>query len=421
MTIRACNHFVNGLHSVQYVEQLLPSKIAITSADDVERVLMFSSRMYKRGVAAAVLVVASLALAACSTGSSASTSSSGSSGNLSYLKAYETRITAAEKPLKYDGPTDTKKAPKKFFIGAVSCSYSVAGCKSGGLTFDAVAKVLGWKSTNIIVNDPSGYPQAVETLLNEGVQAIYLGGVTTNVIPEAMKEAKAKGIPVVSAISNYTTGGPTDVTEDTHPDPDKVGQLIADAAIVDHKGKVNALFLQDAEFAAPVAILKGAKKEFAACTQCSITYAPALNFTASVIGTTLPSQVVSAVQRDPKINSLILGFDPPATFIVPALVTAGKASTVNMYSQLGNSAPLAYVAQGKVLKMDVGASVAWSTWADFDAVIRYVNKQPLVDENIGLQVFSSKSPKLIATLGKDDFSATYAGYEQKYEAMWGVN
>jgi ribose transport system substrate-binding protein len=382
---------------------------------------MSRTRKFTKVAAVAVLAAGSLLLAACSSTSGTSSSGSGSTGSTAYLKKYETRITAAEKPLTYDGPTDTMKAPKKFFIGAVSCSYSVAGCKSGGLAFDAVSKVLGWKSTNIIVNDPSGYPQAVETLLNEGVQAIYLGGVTTNVIPEAMKEAHARGIPVVSAISNYTTGGPTDVTMDTHPDPAKVGQLMADAAIVDHKGKVNALFLQDAEFAAPVAILKGAKKEFASCTQCAITYANPLNFTASVIGTTLPNQVVSAVQANPKINSLMLGFDPPATFIVPALVTAGKANTVSMYSQLGNSAPLAYVAKGQILKMDVGASVAWSTWADFDVVIRYINKQPLVDENIGLQVFSSKSPSLISKLGKDDFSATYAGYEKKYEAMWGVN
>lgn len=382
---------------------------------------MSSSRMSIRVAAVAVLALASLTLAACSSGSTTSTSGSNTSGDLSFLKKYEARLSAAEKPVTYAGPTDTKPAPKNVFVGAVSCSYSVAGCKSGGLAFDAVAKALGWKSTNIVVNDPSGYPQAVETLLNEGVQAIYLGGVTTNVVPEAMKEAKARNIPVVSAISNYTLGGPTDVTADTHPSPTKVGQLMADAAIVEHKGKVDALFLQDAEFAAPVAILKAAKKEFQSCTQCSITYASPLNFTASVIGTTLPNQVVSAVQRDPKINSLMLGFDPPATFIVPALVTAGKASTVSMYSQLGNSAPLAYVKQGKILKVDVGASVAWATWADFDVIIRYLNKQNLVDENIPLQLFTSSNPSVIDKLGVNDFAATFAGYEEKYKTMWGVN
>ncbi len=381
---------------------------------------MSSSRKFTRVAVVAVLAATSLALAACTSGSTSSNSNSSSSGDLSYLKKYEARLAAAEKPVTYAGPTDTKPAPKKLFVGAVNCSYSVAGCKSGGLAFDAVVKALGWKSTNIVVNDPSGYPQAVETLLNEGVQAIYLGGVTTNVVPEAMKEAKARNIPVVSAISNYTIGGPTDVTADTHPSPAKVGQLLADAAIVEHKGKVDALFLQDAEFAAPVAILKAAKKEFDSCSECSITYASPLNFTASVIGTTLPNQVVSAVQRDPKINSLMLGFDPPATFIVPALVTAGKANSVSMYSQLGNTAPLAYVKQGKILKVDIGASVAWATWADFDVIIRSFNKQPLVDENIPLQLFTSSNPSVIDKLGVNDFAATFAGYEQKYEAMWGV-
>ncbi|HEY4224746.1 MAG TPA: substrate-binding domain-containing protein [Pseudolysinimonas sp.] len=380
---------------------------------------MYISRKLKGVAVGAVLAIASLSLAACSSGSTGSGGST--SGDTSFLKTYQDRLAAAEKPVTWDGPTDTKSAPKNVFVGAVSCSYSVAGCKTGGETFDAVAKVLGWKSTNIVVNDPSGYPQAVETLLNEGVQAIYLGGVTTDVVANAMKEAKAKDIPVVSAISNYTTGGPSDITADTHPDPEKVGALMADAAIVEHKGKVDALFLQDAEFAAPVLVLKGAKKELDSCKECTITYASPLNFTASVIGTTLPNQVVSAVQRDPKINSLMLGFDPPATFIVPALATAGKADTVSMYSQLGNSAPLEFVKQGKILKVDVGASVAWATWADFDVIVRYLNKQELVDENIPLQLFTSSNPDAIDKLGKDNFSATFAGYEDKYKSLWGVN
>jgi ribose transport system substrate-binding protein len=385
-------------------------------------------RWTARSTAALSVIVAVAGLAACGSSSSAGTQSgsgspgSGSpgSGSASYLAPYKAALTKAEAPVSWNGPTKSAKAPPGILVGAVNCSYSVEGCKSGGQAFVAVAKELGWRTKLIIVDNPSGYEQAMQTLLNEHVKAIYLGGVVEQLVSNGIKEAAARHIPVVSAGSNYQIGGPGQVNADVHGNVNEEGDLMADAAMVDHQGKVHAVLLQDAEFAEPVAVLQAVRQQFSSCAKCSVSYASPINFTATVIGTQLPGEVVTAVQRDPAINSVMLGFDPPATFVVPALDAAGDRAKVTMYTQLGDSAPLALVQQGNVLKYDVAGSVQWAVWGDFDEIIRYLDHQPLVAENLPLQIFTSANPTAVTNLGADDFAATFAGYEQKYKALWGV-
>jgi len=53
-------------------------------------------------------------------------------------------------------------------------------------------------------------------------------------------------------------------------------------------------------------------------------------------------------------------------------------------------------------------------------VIRYLDKQPLVNENIPLQLFTSQYPKRITADAGNDFAALFAGYEQRYTKLWGL-
>lgn len=379
-----------------------------------------------RSAVALGATVALMGLAACSSGSSPGAQSGSATpttgaASTSFLAPYQSALAKATAPVTWSGPSTPAKAPKNILVGAVNCSYAVEGCKSGGEAFVAVAKVLHWRTKLIIVDNPSGYEQAMQTLLNEGVKAIYLGGVVESLVSNGIKEAAARHIPVVSAGSNYQIGGPGQVNADVHGDVNEEGALMADAAIVDHQGKVNALLLQDAEFAEPVAVLTAMKHEFSSCTKCSISYASPVNFTASVIGTQLPSEVVTAIQRQPSINSIMLGFDPPATFIVPALDAANDKGKVTMYTQLGDSAPLALVKDGNILKYDVAGSVPWAVWGDYDEIIRFLDHKPLVAENLPLQLFTSANPSAVTKLGSNDFAATFAGYQQRYESLWGLS
>jgi len=371
-------------------------------------------------VAVCASIGASSSYAATSARSVHSKAVSASGASASYLAPYQAALAAATAPVKWQGPTTPALAPKHLLVGAVNCSYVEQGCKSGGEAFAAASQALGWTDKSIVVDQPSGYAQAFQTLLNEGVKAIYLGGVEEQLIPDQIKEAQAKHIPVVSEGSNYLVGGAGEVTMDVHAPVADEGKLMADAAIVQHSGNVDALLLQDAEFSEPVAVLKAVKAQFATCSKCHITYANPINFTTAIVQSGLPGDVVTAIQSNPSINSIMLGFDPPATFIVPALDSAGDQSKVSMYSQLGDSAPLAYVAKNNILKIDVASSVTWGTWGDVDEIIRYIDHKPLVNENLPLQVFSSSDPSAISKLGTNNFAATFTDYIQKYEKLWGV-
>lgn len=348
-----------------------------------------------RAIPAAVLITGLIAVAGSVSPALSDAATSGKAASASYLAPYEAALAKATAPVKWQGPTKAAKAPKHLVVGAVNCSYVEEGCKAGGTAFAAATKAIGWTDKNIVVDQPSGYAQAVQTLLNEGVKALYLGGIEEQLIPNQIKEAEAKHIPVVSEGSNYAMGGPGEVTVDVHAPVADEGKLMADAAIVQHKGNVKALLLQDAEFSEPVQVLKAVKAQFATCGKCHITYANPINFTTAIVQSGLPGDVVTAIQGDPSINSIMLGFDPPATYIVPALDAAGDRDKVSMYSQLGDSAPLTLVGQNNVLKIDVASSVTWGTWGDVDEIIRYLDHKPLVNENLPLQVFSSSDPSAI--------------------------
>ena len=69
----------------------------------------------------------------------------------------------------------------------------------------------------------------------------------------------------------------------------------------------------------------------------------------------------------------------------------------------------------------MASSTPWGVWGAFDEVIRYLDHKSLVNEHLPLQMFtSSELRRQVTKLGADDFAATYAGYEQKYEALWGI-
>jgi ribose transport system substrate-binding protein len=373
-----------------------------------------------RAVTAAILFMGAFAATAGINPAISDAATVAHGASASYLAPYKAALEKATAPVKWDGPTTPAKAPKGLVVGAVNCSYVEAGCKSGGEAFQAATKALGWTDKNIIVDQPNGYAQAFQTLLNEHVKAIYLGGVEEQLIPDLIKTAAKEHIPVVSEGSNYAIGKPGEVNMDVHAPVADEGELMADDAIVQHNGDVNALLLQDAEFSEPVQVLKAVKATFAGCKQCKITYANPIDFTTTIVQSGLPGDVVTAIQSNPSINSIMLGFDPPATYIVPAMDAAGDQSKVSMYSQLGDSAPLSFVAKNNILKADAASSVTWGTWGDVDEIIRYLDHKPLVNENLPLQLFSSSAPSEINKLGKNNFAATFVPYIQKYEKLWGV-
>jgi ABC-type sugar transport system substrate-binding protein len=331
---------------------------------------------------------------------------------------YETVVKTGSASPPWNGPTEPAPAAKDKYVVGVSCTWTLAGCKLLAQGVETGATAIGWRSKTIVVNDPNGYDQALQTAINSGADGIVLTGVDQNLIPGGLALAKQKKVPVVS-IFQYNKGGDLGVATDVHPDANEIGKLLADAAIVNNKGNVHALFLQDAEFSLPVTVLENVKKEFAVCSECKVTYADPINFTASTVATTLPDRVIGALRRDPEINSIFVGFDPPASLIVPALDAAGFRGKVTMYSQLGNAGPLALVRDNNIFVADATSSEEWGAWGGLDEVIRLMNGQPVVEENIPVRLLTSSDVSQLPPEGQV-WVGDETGFRDKYKKLWGV-
>lgn len=335
------------------------------------------------------------------------------------LSQYEEAVKSASALPAWNGPTEPAPAPKDKYMVGVSCTWALAGCRLLAQGAEHAAEKIGWRTKTIVVNDPSGYDQAMQTAINSGADSIALTGVDQALVAGGLEMAKKKHIPVVS-IYQYNDGGEYGVAVDVHPDGNLIGKLLADAAIVNHQGKVHALMLEDAEFSLPVTVLGAVRRELAGCKACTISYAEPIHFTAATVGTTLPNRVIAALRRDPKINAIFLGFDPPVALIVPALDAAGFRGKVTMYSQLGNAGPLAFVRDGNIFVADGTSSEEWGGWASVDEIIRLLDGKPIApeDENIPVRLLTSADPKALPPPG-EVWVGTETGFREHFLKLWG--
>ncbi|WP_162002724.1 substrate-binding domain-containing protein [Microvirga tunisiensis] len=318
----------------------------------------------------------------------------------------------------WPGPTEPAPAPKNKFIVEISCTHAVEGCKKNSEAIEDVAKRLGWRYKIIVVSDATGFDAAVMTGINAGADGIILNGIDTKLISGGIASAKAKMIPIVSP-QLLNEVGPYGVDADVSSDAAEVGKIIAAEAIANHNGKMHVLMLNIAEWQLPARIMKGVKATLDGCSKCQITYATPIDFTSSVIGTTLPQQVVAAIRRDPKINVIIEGIDPMANFIIPALDAAGMRDKVKMYSSLANPGPLQLMREGNVLVADVGVSLKWGVWGAIDQMIRIMNGQPTVHQVVPVQLLTMEVPDSLPAPGTA-YTSDASGFAEKYLTLWGI-
>ena len=155
------------------------------------------------------------------------------------------------------------------------------------------------------------------------------------------------------------------------------------------------------------------------CGDCSVTY---LDANVTDIGTVLPSQVVSALQRSPEIDYVVFGFGDLSFGVSPALNTARLQDKVKVTGQLPGLDNL------KALKS--GTEAMWipelsplTGWRVIDAFARqFVGDDPHVAAD------SSPNPTQILTpdnvndaiFDPSGYWVGVDGYEAIFMRMWGV-
>ena len=90
-----------------------------------------------------------------------------------------------------------------------------------------------------------------------------------------------------------------------------------------------------------------------------------------------------------------------------------------MYSQLGNAGPLSLVRDGNIMAADASSSEEWGAWGGVDEVIRLMDGQPIVEENIPVRLLTSADVSQLPPVGEVWVGAEL-GFRDRYSKLWGL-
>lgn len=361
-------------------------------------------------VLAAALVAAAAALVGGAV--AGSTDVAGAKANLDAHRAVP--------KFKAPGPAFDAKAKaggKTIFVIPASSQIPFVSTIAGHIT--RIGKMAGVKVTTWQnQGQPSQWVQGMNAAVSQKASAIVLlAGNDPAALQPQIKAAKAKGIPTIVAHlydekqpSAPNVGGLVNIPYNL------AGRLIADQAIVDTKGKANALVVTINQVKSTVPMVAGIKSEFAKnCKGCKLKFT---DVTIADVATKIQPNVQAALTADPGINYVICLYDSAeAPFASAAIRAAGRTGKVKIATFNGTPEMLKEVGKG-IINMDVGENLEWIGYAIVDQSMRIMGGlKPVKSEHVPVRVFDSSN---ISQTGKDFTAGFGNSYVSGYQKLWGL-
>jgi ribose transport system substrate-binding protein len=388
----------------------------------------------RRWLAHGMLACAAGCLAcACSSGVSNATPSS--SDSLGVSAAYYARAEAVVKAADtstttWTGPTTGPKAAKKEFIVDVSEAQSNSGPEEVGVGAAQAAKALGWKFEVI---DGQGTITGNEEAMNEALAlnptGIFLNADTPSEVSSDLKIAAKRHIPVVGWHVNTVPGpmgGSTPVYYNVESNQTAAATAMADYAIVQTKGHVNAAIITWSTM--PVAVLKTEvmRNVLETCKGCSVlSYA---NYPLTTATTTLPTYITGLLDQygsgAHKLNYMMFMNDQYADDTVPSLRTAGiptsGSDTVSLVSVGDGTVPaFQRIRAGNEYQVaTLPEPVYEDGWEVMDEFNRAFHNLP--PDNYVTPVHLVTSADVNEDGGTQNVYNPPNNYQEHYEEIWGV-
>jgi ribose transport system substrate-binding protein len=266
---------------------------------------------------------------------------------------------------------------------------------------------------------PSQWVQGMNAAIAQKANAIILlaGNDPASLQPQ-IKAAKAKGIPTIVAHlyddnqkSAPNVGGLVNIPYNL------AGQLIADQAIVDTKGKANALVVTINQVKSTVPMVAGIKSQFAKfCKGCKLKFT---DVTIADVATKIQPNVQSALTGDPSINYVIALYDSAeAPFASAAIRAAGRTGKVKIATFNGTPEIMKEVKKGDIITSDVGENLEWIGYAIVDQSMRIMGGlAPVKNARVPVRVFDSTN---IASAGPKFTGGWGNSYVGGYQKLWGL-
>lgn len=358
-------------------------------------------------------VAESTAPAAAST--TASTTASAASGSSAVEAAKTFLAPHATDPVTWKGPDTSPPLAKGKHIVYLSVAPTNPAVQTLEKGAKEVAGVLGWKFTNINVQNQNLLP-AVQQAVNLHPDGIYLSFSDPDTAAEAYKALGTSKIPVIA--NGVSTGyanfpGITHIVDVSYP---LQGELSAAAAAKLSNGDAHlgVLTLKGGKSSAEeIAGIKGYFAEHGGGKLEGITYVDqGILFDPPKIG----QAAVAFLQAHPQITQLFVVFDGVAAELAPAIKQAGLADKVSILSTEGDAINIAQIRSGGVQAADSVWPYAWASWAAFDDFNRIFNKvDPPADDGVPLREFTKDNLYEGDGYWNGDFD-----FRSKYKTLWGI-
>lgn len=264
---------------------------------------------------------------------------------------------------------------------------------------------------------PSQWVQGMNAAVSQKANAIVLlAGIDPASLQPQIKAAKAKGIPTIVAHlydekqkSAPNVGGLVNIPYNL------AGRLIADKAIVDTKGKADALVVTINQVKSTVPMVAGIRSEFSTyCKGCKLSFT---DVTIADVATKIQPNVQAALTADPSINYVICLYDSAeAPFAEAAIRAANRVGHVKISTFNGTPEILKEVKSNQIVSADVGENLQWIAYAVVDQSMRIMGGlKPVASEHVPLRLFDGSN---ISQAGSSFTSGWGSSYVAGYKKLW---
>lgn len=296
--------------------------------------------------------------------------------------------------------------------------YVLEGMKQGAATVGV--KVTGFDGKSSITTLESGIDEAIQA--KAGV--IFVDGIPAEEVAPAIAQAKAAGIPVLTANSQGSgpllPGAPPGVVGNaTHPF-ETPGELMADWVVANSKGNANVVFLSSEDVPVIAALVKNGfvNQLHSLCSGCKVTVVDSPTSQWDQLTTDTPS----IIRKYPNANYLVADFDGQVIFMVPGVTAAGAESKVKIVSFNATPSVMQDIKNNDVVGADVGGPNLLQGWAFAEEGLRVLDGLPaLNDLNIPTRLFDASNIGSINLSAEESQWYGVGDFQAQFEKLWGAS
>jgi ribose transport system substrate-binding protein len=364
----------------------------------------------RKFVSATAAIAIGLALAGC--GKSKSTGAAAQAVDTSAAQSYLSAHMANPKSINIDTPLSKKPAAGKVIVGLNS---GIPSAQTLAHYWKQAAEDLGWTYKEVNSGaTPADQQKAMDTAIQLHPNGIATSGIPESTIQTQLDQAKAKGIWVNTSASTDPAAGAMFDTSIAGPKQlEEWGRMVAAAVVVQSKGKAKVQLFNLPVFPILLDFDKGFKAAMTEwCSACTVKENPQQ---ATDIGTKTPAAVVSALQKAPNTDWVVVDLAELETGVDAALAAAGLtgihigglSALPSNYEALANKTQDAWTAYPLPV---VG-------YRQIDSFARKFNGDPTVDALLPTQLATPDNKSGLVF----DKSGNYIGvsdFQAQFDKLW---